>query len=155
LGLGLGLTSKSVDATVNGTTTTQDSPSVFASAVHGGVPIVLSRGKHYAFELTPEATIGFAQATIKGHGGASDTSLSATRVQEGARLGRAILFGFIGVPELGLQSSVGLQLRRDAVKESQDTPSQSAGGSTMTIGSTVEGAPWAIFVNNISAIYYF
>jgi hypothetical protein len=166
LGLGVSLTSASVDCTNitfqgcvppgGGGTTTVDNPSVFAGAVHGGVPIVLGRGKHYAFEITPEATVGFATATIKStNPGTSDTSISGSRIQLGARVGGEVFFGFIGVPELALQASVGLALRRDATKASSDNPSASAGTSQMAIGTTVEGAPWAIFVNNISAIYYF
>jgi hypothetical protein len=160
LGLGLGLTSASTDVTTGGSTTSVDQPSVFGGAVHAGVPLALSRGKHYAFELTPEATFGFTSATAKPPGAAagaavSDISLSGSRIELGARVGAEIFFGFIGVPELALQASVGLHLRRDAVKYSTDTPSFSADASRMTVGTTVEGAPWAIFVNNISAIYYF
>src|SRR5262249_28966955 len=79
LGVGFGLTSGSSDVTTGGQTTSTDQPSVFGGAVHAGVPIVLGRGKHYAFELIPEATFGFTTATQKAQ--PSDISLSGSRIE--------------------------------------------------------------------------
>ncbi len=156
VGLGFGLFSGGADATTSGVTQSQDRPGTFAMAVHAGLPLVLGRGKHYAFELIPEANFGFATGSLKGAGGNGDTSISGSRIDLGGRVGAEIFFGFIGIPELALQASVGLFLHRTAFKASQDTlTSQSSSSSQMSIGTTVQADPWAIFANNISATYYF
>ena len=156
LGLGFGLSSGSQDATTAGVTQSVDQPGRFALVVHGGVPLVHGRGKHYAFELIPEANFGFATGSLKGLGTAGDISISGSRIDLGGRIGAEIFFGFMGIPELSLQASVGLFLHRTAFKWSQDTPVSNGGSSsTMTIGTTVQADPWAIFANNISATYYF
>ena len=120
------------------------------------MPLVLGRGKHYAFELIPEANFGFATGSLKGGGGAGDISISGSRIDLGGRIGAEIFFGFMGIPELSLQGSVGLFLHRVAYKWTQDTPVSNGGSaSALSIGTTVQADPWAIFANNISATYYF
>ena len=52
-----------------------------------------------------------------------------------------------------LEGSVGVYLRREAIKWKRDTVSASDG--TTTFGTNVQSDPWALFVNNISAFYYF
>jgi hypothetical protein len=153
-GLGLGWSTGSTDVTgTNGTTTSQDHISAFGLALHGGVPLALASGRHYTFLIVPEANIGFTSGTIKGGAGVADQDLSGFRLDLGGRVGAEIHFGFIGIPELSLQGSVGLFLHRQAFKWKQDTASASDG--TTTIGTSVQSDPWALFVNNISAFYYF
>jgi hypothetical protein len=160
-GLGFGMTGGSSEVVVNAnnqtTTTDTDHTSFFGFALHGGVPLAFAYGHHYTFELVPEATLGIASGTIKGTTVANtttpDTSLSGFRLDLGAHVGAEIHFGFIGVPELALQASVGLYVRRQSVKAKQDNNSASDG--TTTISTSVGSDPWALFVNNISALYYF
>lgn len=158
-GVGLGFTSGSREQVSGGTTVANDAPSRFGMLLHGGVPIALAAGKHYTFEVIPELNIGFASGTIKGTGQnpAPDISLSGLKLDLGARVGGEIHFGFIGVPELALQASVGLFLRRESWKASQTVngATQSDASSVLGFATTVNGEPWAIFANNISAIYYF
>jgi hypothetical protein len=162
-GLGFGTSNGSSENVmlVNNTSTTvsTDHVSLFGFALHGGVPIAFAYGHHYTFELIPEATLGFASGTIKappppaGAAATPDTSLSGFRLDVGARVGAEIHFGFIGVPELALQASIGLYVRRESVKVSRGSDSASDG--TTTITTSVGSDPWALFVNNISALYYF
>jgi len=74
-------------------------------------------------------------------------------------IGGQIQFGFIGVPELALQASVGLNFRHQVWSASQDAannvPASSSSDRASNIGTTVQSDPWALFTNNISAIYYF
>jgi hypothetical protein len=135
------------------TTTTTDHPSATGFAFHLGVPIAFAYGKHYTFELIPETTLGFTTGTIKGAPGNPDTNLSGFKWDIGARIGSEVHFGFIGVPELALQASVGLGFRRETFKVKTDPNSASDGTSTFT--TTVGSDPWALFTNNISALYYF
>ena len=148
-GVGFGLTGGSVE-TVPGNN--NDKPSKFGLALHGGVPLAFAHGKHYTFELVPETTIGFASGTIKTNG-QPDIDLSGFRFDLGARVGAELYFGFIGVPQLSLQGSVGLYFRREAFKMKQGDASVSDG--TTTVGTSVQSDPWALFTNNISAFYYF
>jgi hypothetical protein len=147
VGLGFALGSGSVESAGSST----DKPSQLGMAIHGGVPINLAYGKHYVFQIVPEATFGFTTATVKGN---PDVSLSGSRIDLGARAGAEIHFGFISLPELALQASIGLFLHREA-RSATPSGGQSSGDSSMTIATSVQGDPWAIFANNISALYYF
>jgi len=151
-GLGLGLTTGSTETSSNGGSVSVDNPSRFGLAFHGGVPLGLVHGKHYTFEVVPETNIGFASGTIKVNNGA-DQDLSGFRFDLGARAGAEIYFGFIGIPQLALQASVGLYFRREVYKWKQDTNSISVGNTSLS--TSVQADPWALFVNNISAFYYF
>jgi hypothetical protein len=164
VGLGLGLTSSSTETVGPGpggaiVTTSQDRPSVFGLAIHGGVPLVLAHQKHYKFLLIPELNIGFATSSETPQNaapGTGDISRTGFHLDIGARIGSEIHFGFIGIPQLSLQATVGVFARRDAWKVTQDVNNQSLSASVgaTSFGTSVQGDPWAIFANNISAIYY-
>lgn len=152
IGVGLGFTSPSQETVMGGTTTDGNFSSPFGFAIHGGVPIALAWSKHFTFEVVPEANLGFTTATLSGNGGA-DTNYTGFHFDVGARAGAEIQFGFIGIPQLALEGSIGLYVTRETVKVSQDPNSGSVG--TTTFGTTVGTDPWALFVNRISALYYF
>ena len=154
LGIGIGFATGSTEVASGGATTTTDKPSLFGMAVHGGVPLAFAHGRHYSFLVIPEATVGFATGTIKETGANPvDQNLSGFKLDLGGRIGAEIHFGFIGIPELSLEGSVGVYVRREAIKWKRDTVSASDG--TTTFGTNVQSDPWALFVNNISAFYYF
>jgi hypothetical protein len=152
-GIGLGYTGGSSSVTTGGTSASTTNPSQFGFALHGGVPIVFAEGHHYTFELVPEGTVAFAGGTIKGTGGAPDIGENGFRLDLGARIGTEIHFGFIGVPELALQASVGLyfQYLNWGLSQQNNSASQNA----FSLATSVQADPWAIFTNNISALYYF
>ncbi len=154
-GLGFGLNSASATTSTGGTSTTTDQPTVIGLGLHGGLPIAFVAGKHYTFELIPEFNFGFTTATLKNAAGGPDTGLTGIRFDLGARIGSEIHFGFIGVPELALQATIGLGLRFESVKASLADGSFSASISQFGLATSVQDAPWAIFTNTISALYYF
>ena len=163
LGLGLGLASSSQEVVAGNLNQSQDRPSVFALAIHGGVPLVFAHQKHYKFLLIPELNVGFATSTETPQplpGGApnpaGDISRTGFHLDVGARVGAEIHFGFIGVPQLSLQATVGAFARRDSWKVKQDVGNQtnSASVGETSFGTSVQSDPWALFVNNISALYY-
>jgi hypothetical protein len=157
LGLGFGWAAGSVSAKVNGMNVPGQDPSFpFGFALHGGLPLEFGGGQHYSFLLVPETTLGFATQTIKGMGGAPDTSLNGVLFNLGARVGGEIHFGFIGVPQLALQGSIGLFFTFQQTSGSQGSGAgeNSLSQSTTTLSTTVGPNPWAIFTNNISATYY-
>jgi hypothetical protein len=152
-GIGFGYSGGSFENVNNGASTTTDKKSKFGAALHGGVPLAFAHGKHYSFLVVPELTMGFTSGTIKSAAPAPDQDISGFLFDLGGRVGAEIHFGFIGVPELSLEGSVGLFFRRSSFKWKQDTNSASDG--TTSLGTSVQSDPWAIFVNNISAFYYF
>jgi hypothetical protein len=151
-GLGFGLSNGST--TVAGTSV--NNPSAFGLLLHAGVPIVLGSGQHYAFELIPEATIGFASGTVGAPPGsnAGNTTLSGFRLDLGARAGGEIHFGFMGVPQLSLVATVGLFIHDESWSTSPPMGG-SSGAQTLTVATSVQNNPWSIFTDNISAVYYF
>lgn len=147
---GVGFAFATGSSSVNGTST--DAPSSLGFALHGGVPLAFAHGKHYSFELVPELNFGLTHGSING-GGAGDITLSGLRLDVGARVGSEIYFGFIGVPQLALQASVGAYFTHLNSGVSQGNNDASV--QSNAISTSVQGAPWAIFVNSISALYYF
>jgi hypothetical protein len=149
---GIGFALASGSATADGTSASL--PGQFGLAIHAGVPVALAYGKHYTFEVIPDATIGFTSGSYSPGPGAADISLSGFRFDLGARVGGEIDFGFMGIPELSLVATIGLYIED---KSWSATPSgkPSTGESQLTIATSVQNDPWAIFANNISAIYYF
>lgn len=147
--------------------------------LHAGVPLALNTNKHFVFEVVPEANIGFSSGTIKDQPYVSpnvtnptpadgDIKLSGFRLDIGARVGTELHFGFIGVPNLSLQAGVGLyfsmeKYKADGGSRTPTDPNTGAGGrpnesvqvSRTTISTSVNNDPWAIFTNNVSALYYF
>lgn len=153
VGLGFASISGSTENVNANTTTTTDKASQLGFAFHLGVPIAFAHGKHYTFELIPETTLGFTSGTQKGTNGVADTNFSGFLWDIGARVGAEIHFGFIGVPELALEGGIGLYFRRETYKVKQDPNSSSDG--TSTFATSLQGNPWALFLNQVSAIYYF
>jgi hypothetical protein len=145
----------------------RDSRSIFAGVIHAGVPIVLGEpGKHYTFTAIPEANVGFASGSQKEQpqpqpNGPNQTAVvireelktGGFRLDVGARLGAEIQFGFIGLPQLSLQGTVGLFFSTQSVRAT--VGGKDATQSSTTIGTSVQNAPWALFTNNIAALYYF
>jgi hypothetical protein len=159
VGLGLHYSSSSSEFKNGSTTTTTDNPSKLAALVHVGVPIVLGTpGKHYKFTVIPEANVGYGSSTVKfqpqgNQPAAKDLELSGLSLNVGARVGAEIQFGFIGIPELALQGTVGLGFTHSSVKAKQDTIEASS--SANTLQTTVQSSPWGLFTNSVAAIYYF
>lgn len=157
-GIGFAFGSSSATAENGNVSTTADGPSVFGLAFHGGVPLALASGKHMTFQVVPELNVGFAHSTVK-QANAPDTSLNGFRLDVGGRAGAEVQFGFIGIPELSLQATVGLYLSHLSRSATTDAANGGAetknSGSQTTFTTSVQNDPWALFVNNVSALYYF
>ena len=151
LGLGLGFGSSSSETSSGNSTLTTDGPSTFGLVAHGGLPLALSTGKHYTFLAVPELNLGFANTKLKGS--PNDTTVSAFHLDIGARAGAEIHFGFIDIPQLSLQATVGAAFSYDSA--SREVGSNKVTGSETSFGTTVQNEPWSIFRSNVAAIYYF
>jgi hypothetical protein len=126
----------------------------FGFALHGGLPLALVDSGHFVFELVPQLNLGFASGSHESTGpGGVNTDTSGFLFELGARTGAEIHFGFIDIPQLSLQGTLGLMIRHES-------RSAETGGATVDTNSTsfatgVDGAPWAIFTGALTAIYYY
>lgn len=163
VGVGFNFFSSGTSRENGGTTVETDGPAVVAFALHAGLPLVLGYGKHYKFLAIPEINFGYSTQTVAPQNpppgtAQPDVHFSGLRFDVGARVGTEIQFGFIGIPELALQASVGLNFRRRSWSASQDaagtTPAASSSDGATDFGTTVQSDPWALFTNSIAAIYY-
>ncbi len=152
-GIGLGFSGGSDETVANGMDTTVNKVPMNGAAFHLGVPVILADAKHFSFLVIPETTIGVTAGTYSPPGGAQrNTSLSGFLADVGVRVGAEISFGFIGLPQLAIDATLGLSYRRSVYKMSQGGNSASDG--TSTFGTQVNADPWAIFKDAISATYY-
>jgi hypothetical protein len=134
----------------------QNLPSATAFLLHGGVPLALASAGHFTFEVIPEMNIGFSSWSQDRQGERS-LSGSGFHFDVGARAGAEIHFGFIGIPNLALQGTVGLLLSTEStsIENTGNAANTTVKFSTTTFGTTLQGDPWDIFTSNISALYYF
>lgn len=152
-GIGLNLSSGSQSVGNNSV----DKPGVTVFMLHAGVPLNLADAGHFSFQVVPEATVGFAGRGDDDGQGAVETSHSGFLLSVGARAGAEIHFGFMNIPQLSLQGSVGLYLRHTngSTETSAAGTTTDASNSSLTIGTTLGNNPWDIFTSSISALYYF
>jgi hypothetical protein len=148
--IGLGFSSGSDTVTGPGTSATASAPTSFGMDFHGGLPIAVASVSHYVFEVIPEALVGFTTGSIPG---APTQHISGFVANLGGRAGAELHFGFIGIPQLSLQATIGLYYNHTSFGWSQGASSGSVQANA--ISTSVQAAPWAVFVNNISALYYF
>ncbi len=120
-------------------------PSYNIFIAHFGVPLALAGSKHFSFQVTPEANLGYGTTDFGG------PTTKDFHLDLGARVGAEVQFGFIGIPELGLQGGIGAGLNYDHQSVSGGGPSSHA----LAFGTSVGDNPWQIFTGNIAALYYF
>ncbi|GAC1585462.1 MAG: hypothetical protein NVS3B20_15000 [Polyangiales bacterium] len=151
--VGLGLDMESGSVTNDGKSA--DSPSKLAFTLKGGVPIALMSGKHYTFFVEPGLAFAHAGQTKKDP--AVETSSSGNRFDIGAGAGAAVYFGFIGIPQLSLDATVGLyaDFRGGTTKTSAPNSTVESSFTSTTISTQSAHQPWNIFFTNVAAIYYF
>lgn len=152
-GVGFASTSGSFTTNTAGNSVSVDTQSQLGFVLHGGVPIALGGGRHLSFQITPELNFGFGSGTIPGGGMAGNIDTNGFLFQLGARAGAEIYFGFIGIPQLALEGSVGLYLQDQSGKSSQGNNSTKL--SALSIATSSIHQPWDIFTSVIAARYYF
>ena len=139
-----------------------DLASGWAALLHGGLPIALLNANHYSFQITPELDIGFGSGSATDGGIAPNVTTydtSGLLIQAGARAGAEIQFGFMGVPQLALDASVGMFAAMTSGKTTTTPPAPGVARtdslSKTTVGTSQINSPWDIFRSNIAARYYF
>jgi hypothetical protein len=158
--VGAGLASNST--TTGNTTKTEDSPGYMGFEVQAGLPFLLTESRHLAFNVAPFVSYRRASSnlTVTTDGTAVGTKVTDQTLQAGANLTAEWQFGFIGLPELGLQASVGAQVVRHVATVSlslNDTVVSEVSSSTTRLGTSVgPGADVAgQLTGHLAAIWYF
>lgn len=155
--LGLGISSGSFetsDMTMMTTVTPIESGTAFA--LHGGLPLALAHSGHFVFEVVPQINFGIATGSLEDPVMATQSwDLSGMLIEIGGRVGAEIHFGFIDIPQLALQGTLGLGVRLESRGATRSMPTTKHDQSSTSIGTNVGDEPWDIFTGNITAIYYF
>lgn len=164
LDLGLGLAFGSGSAKVDAANAADNTDSRMGLLFHAGVPLALGSVKHFTFLIVPEMNVGFGSRTQEVTNGGTKMVDSGVHFDLGARAGAEIHFGFIGIPQLSLQGSVGLRLDVASGSNEATTATDPATGARVTTKTNYSGFgvrtdtyenPWNIFTTNIAALYYF
>jgi len=160
MGLDAGIGFYSSGGSTKAGNTSTDKAGVNAALIHAGLPFSLTSAGHFSFQLVPELNVGFAQQTIKDPLGPNTGELAnkGFTLDVGARIGAEIHFGFIGVPQLSLQGSVGALFSTQSATTTYTPPagaSQDYEDKTTEIKTSVYDNPWNIFTGNVAALYYF
>jgi hypothetical protein len=150
--IGLHVSSGSAEAD----NTSIDKQGRFGMLFHAGLPISLYSGKHVSWEILPELNVGFATSEVApaatGPTAPPPAELSGFRLDVGARTGLEVHFGFMGLPELALEGTVGIFLTSQRV--SAEVGSKSIAESDLLVSTSSFAAPWDIFRSVVYARYY-
>lgn len=145
-------------------TTPTDQPNYFGIGLQAGLPIVLADSKHVSIHLAPYLGFHYASSAIQRSPTTMttvDESASTFMLSLGANLAAELQFGFLGIPQLGLQAQFGLGMRyiSQSVRAISNPGSQEF--STVTSGfglATTVGPNYGladIIGGSISAVWYF
>ena len=130
--------------------------SAFGFALHGGVPLALAHSGHFVFEIVPLLNFVIASGSFEDTpmgGMTTSQDISGMLIEVGARVGAEIHFGFIDLPSLSLQGTVGLTMRHESRSTTPPGGMEASAGRTV-LATSVDGEPWDIFEGTITAIYY-
>jgi len=155
LDVGIGLGYQGGNSNTGTTSLPQDD--AFAMTIHGGLPVALFHDGHFTFELIPEINFGFATGTAYGAVSTEDRGRSGLLFTIGARAGAELQFGFMGIPNLSLMATVGLQFQylSAGLGENQSGTVQGTTTNSFGFGTSLQGEPWDIFLGSLTAFYYF
>lgn len=166
-GIGIGFASGSTTLTtptmMGSQTNSSDTPNFFGIGLQVGLPIMLAEAKHLAIHLDPYLAFRYSTSGITSGSGAAtqDDQLNGFQLGLGANAVAELQFGFIGLPQLGLQAQFGFGLaytnssRTSTIVATNTVTTVS--NSTFNIGTTV-GPHYGldqIINGSISAVWYF
>jgi hypothetical protein len=152
-GLGVIWKRSSVTSPQTGTIHTSSGPSANGVGLHLGLPLAVTHHQHATFELVPELDVIWARETIPALDDGDSTSYDGWSARLGARAGFEIYFGFVGLPNLAIEASLGAAMTYDSVRTKVGPIER----SSRTWGfQTLRGdEPWSIFTGNVAAMYHF
>lgn len=134
-------------------------PSTTGILMRVGVPYVLYARSHYTFLAQGHLLFGYARNSTTQEIDDGFEMRESTAVQQSFRIdatvsaGAEVHFGFIGVPELTLQGTVGLGVTHGWwVSETEGITERV---HQTRLATTVGNAPWDFFRTAVAARYYF
>jgi hypothetical protein len=157
-GFGLALGSAKITGPSNGSIVTLDEPSVSGFSLHAGVPLALSHGRHFSFVVIPEADLIFVGATALDPASTpqyAKVELASWQLEAGVRAGAEIFFGFIGIPELSLEATLGVSLSYEYATSKEKSTGIEWADSSWAFSTARQTDPWRVFGARLAAIYYF
>jgi hypothetical protein len=125
-------------------------------AARVATPLSLHSGKHYHLMVIPEVALGYSRALLPGFrasttGAPLDLRLSGLVFGVGALVGSELSFGFLGAPQLSLQTAWGLRL--ESRTRSGKIGDAETSMSEFGIGSSFHGEPWQWLTGSLSLFY--
>ena len=119
-------------------------------------PISVRSGKHYNLMFIPEFSFGYSRTLLPAFhesttGQALDLRVSGFVLSAGAQLGHELSFGFLGAPQVSLQTAWGLRV--ESRKRSGKIGDAEATLSDLGIGTSFHGEPWQWLTGSISLFY--
>jgi hypothetical protein len=132
---------------------TTEGPSRTSILFHAGVPISLADAGNFSFVVIPEINVGIGMGGTKATMGMAATDLSGFLIEGGVRAGAEVFFGFIGIPQLSLEGTLGAFLSSATGKFTQSGGSNRFSSFVFATSSVAQ--PWDIFRKDIAARYYF
>lgn len=170
IGFRSGGTTTTITAGAGTTTVSADIPNFFGVGAHVALPIMLAEAKHLVVHLDPYLSLHYGRSAITTTPESdvqNDTALNAVRLAIGANATAELQFGFLGIPQLALQASLGFALNylntstntvRTTTRAGQPPRTETTVSETaLAIGTTV-GPQYSladIISGSISAVYYF
>ncbi|QQR90011.1 MAG: hypothetical protein IPJ88_17950 [Myxococcales bacterium] len=159
-GMALQFSSGQKEVAIDRTISDTNDPSTWGVGLHAGLPLALSYSRHYKFLVIPEVNFAVAGGSVNDKN--LNPSMSGMLFEMGARAGAEVHFGFIGIPELSLQGTIGLHMRyaSASIETTTDNPGDDdivtkVSSHNLGLTTSIQDEPWDIFTGNISAIYYF
>lgn len=158
--VGTGMASTSISK--GNTTSTEESPGYLAFEVQAGLPVIVAETRHLAFHIAPFLAYRRASSSLTVTTGSDSAGIKLTdqTFQAGANLTAEWQFGFIGLPELGLQARLGVAVVRQAVGialSSNGTVVSEYERATTRFGTSVgsEGDVAGQVLGHLAAVWYF
>lgn len=165
-----GGTTTTTTAGAGTTTVAADNPNFFGIGVQVGLPIMVAEAKHLSIHFDPYLALHYGHSAITltpANDETRDLSLNAVLFKVGANATAELQFGFLGIPQLGLQATLGVELAYGTSSFNtvvtttragqQPRTETTASASGFSIGTTV-GPNYSLaemITGSISAVYYF
>lgn len=153
-GLGVVWGRSSVTSPQAGTLHTSAGVSTGGFGMHLGLPLAVTHHQHATFELVPELDVIWAHEHLPAlDAGGDSTDYGGWSARLGARAGLELYFGFVGIPNLAIEASVGAALTYDSLSTKVGPIER----STRRWGfQTLRGnEPWSVFTGSVAAMYHF
>lgn len=149
LGFAYGRTKTETPVTGGGTSSAQASG--FGLGFHLGLPIALAQGRHVTALLAPEVDLLYVSGKADQGTPLRIIDWRGFGFDAGVRLGAEVYFGFLDMPQLALEGSLGVKARYDSVTMDPKAVGQSD-VSHWRMGSD---RPLGFLAGNVAVIYYF